>query len=183
MWDVLEIIVNGGKSKAAKTSEASASKKAKPKREVQVVSCPSAFPISEKSGMRKRPRDERKKESNQKSAKGSLLDWHETAKEIRKYGASQFVGKQKRDYEDEQYFNLTGRHKKKDKVPLPILRGLKKAAAKRDARARQEAREAGIVLPKAQKEVKKSSSTYRTYGPAPSVGFMKNGVLKVNKKR
>ena len=92
------------------------------------------------------------------------------------------MGKQKKDFEDEQYFALTGRHKKKQKVPLPILRGLKKAAAKREAKAREEARQAGIILPKAKQETKKGDSTYRNYGPAPSIGFVKNGVFKVQGK-
>ena len=178
-------------SKKSKSTEVSASKKkSKPKREVQVVSCPSAFPRSEKSSSRKRPRDgdrdrrdQRKGSESSNNNRSALLDWHDTAKEIRAYGATAFVGQQKRDYEDEQYFKLTGRHKKKQKVPLPILREIKKAAAKREAKARQEAREAGIVIPKAQKEEKKASSTYRTYGPAPNIGFMKNGVFRVQKKK
>ena len=116
------------------------------------------------------------------------MDWHDTAKEIRNYGATAFVGKQKRDYEDEQYYQLTGRHKKKHQVPLPIVRGIKKAAAKRDARAREEAKAAGIVLPTSQTKNKRQEentydSTYRTYGPAPSVGFMKNGILRVDNKK
>ena len=119
-----------------------------------------------------------------RKAKKSLLDWHDTAKEIRAYGATAFVGKQKRDYADEQYFNLTGRHKLKAQVPLPILRGIKKAAAKREARTRKEAKEAGIIVPRAQKETtKNSSSTIRMYGPAPNIGFMKNGIFNYKDKK
>lgn len=162
----------------------------KPKREVQVFSCPAAFPISSKPASKKRARDgtqgsgssSTRHASGRKRNDGNLLDWHDTAKEIRAYGATAFVGKQKRDYEEEQYFKLTGRHKKKPKVPLPILRGIKKAAAKRDARAREEAKQAGIILPKAKKEGKKYDSTYDNYGPAPSIGFMKNGVFRVQNK-
>merc|ERR1712146_163817 len=88
-----------------------------------------------------------------------------------------------RDYEDEKYYQLTGRHKKKQKVPLPLVRGLRRAAAKRDAKAREEARQSGIVLPK-QKEVssKKSMSDaeFRKFGPAPNIGFMKSGVYRVS---
>jgi hypothetical protein len=161
------------------------------KREVQVVKCPSAFPISSKpSEGKKRPREvgtgpaweptSAKDSSNKKNKKDtSLLDWHDTVKEIRAYGAKAFEGKQKRDFQDEEYFKLTGRHKKKPQTPLPIVRGIKKAAAKREAKARQEAREAGIILPKAKTETKKSDSTYQTYGPAPSIGFMKQGIYRV----
>jgi len=178
-----------GKTKSNRDGVAVAAskfKKLKRRREVEVVACPSAFPISEKSRGRKRsPYQERKQKNSIGSSKNSnpLLDWHETTKEIRAYGATAFEGQQKRDYEDEKYFRLTGRHKKKPKVPLPILRGIKKAAAKREKKAREEAREAGIVVAKPQKEVKKSSSTYRTYGPAPNIGFMKNGVFRVQKDK
>ena len=160
------------------------SKKIKPKREVQVVSCPTAFPISTKKS-RKRPRDQRNNtiSENKSSSSKKLLDWNETAKEVRAYGATAFIGKEKRDYEDEKYFALTGRHKKKQHVPLPIVRGIKKAAAKRDAKMRREAKEAGIIMPKAREEKKKDSLTYNNYGPAPSIGFMKNGIFQVSKKK
>lgn len=164
-------------------------------REVQVVKCPSAFPISSKQAEgKKRPRESvnsaglgptlAKKSNNKKSKKDpSLLDWHDTVKEIRAYGASAFQGKQKRDFQDEEYFKLTGRHKKKPHTPLPIVRGIKKAAAKREAKARQEAREAGIILPKAKTETKKSDSTNQNYGPAPSIGFMKQGIYRVKNQK
>jgi hypothetical protein len=181
------------------------------RREVQVVKCPSAFPISTKTkagGGRKRSRDDfpaivdqrsnnhghgrdvisssnnnNSSNTRSKDSATNLLDWHETAKEIRAFGATAFVGQQRRDYQDEQYFRLTGRHKKKQKVPLPIVRGVKKAAAKREAKEREEARQAGIIIPKSStgKDSKKSDSTYRVHGPAPSIGFMKNGVYKVSK--
>lgn len=172
------------------------------KREVQVVTCPGAFPISKKPlSERKRPREEDVKSSSRNEDGGhrrktssngnngtKLLDLHETAKEIRAYGATAFVGQQKRNYEDEQYFLLTGRHKKKQKVPLPIVRGIKKAAAKRDAKLREEARQAGIVLPKnmgTRNDSKKANkdALYRSHGPAPNIGFMKGGVLRVSDKK
>jgi hypothetical protein len=188
----------------------------KPKREVQVVTCPGAFPISTKPlSERKRPRQEadvkpvsknedgggrRKKTNNNNNNKNNrsnpndpfdstkLLDWHETAKEIRAYGATAFVGQQKRNYEDEQYFQLTGRHKKGQKIPLPIVRGMKRAAAKKDAKLREEAKQAGVVLPKdtgTKNDSKKASRDllYRSHGPAPNIGFMKGGVLRVSDKK
>lgn len=161
-------------------------KRQKPKREIEVVKAPGAFPISNSARARKRSREKnvQRNESQSNSGRSSrLLDWDETAKEIRAYGATAFVGKQKRNYQDEEYFRLTGRHKKKPQTPLPILRGIKKAAAKREAKEREEARQAGIILPKAQKDNEKADSTYRSYGPAPSIGFMKGGVFRVQKKR
>ena len=156
----------------------------KAKREVKVIKCPSAFPISTK--VRKRPRDDdREKESRRGSKKDNkLLDLHETAKEIRAYGAKLFVGKQKRDYEDEKYYKLTGRHKKKHSTPLPLVRGLKRAAAKRDAKALQEARQAGIVIPSQKEDSSRKSMSdadFRKFGPAPNIGFMKSGVYRAPK--
>lgn len=190
----------------------------KPKREVQVVTCPGAFPISTKpQSARKRPREDdegplsrnigrssssdkrnirdkrdgrdKRNGSNDTSSSTKLLDWHDTAKEIRAYGATAFVGQQKRDYEDEQHLRLTGRHKKRPKVPLPIVRGIRKAAARREVIAREEARKAGVVLPKdafsAKAEAKKASrdAVYRSHGPAPNIGFMKGGVFRVSDKK
>mmetsp|Transcript_15613 Transcript_15613/g.38490 ORF Transcript_15613/g.38490 Transcript_15613/m.38490 type:complete len:176 (+) Transcript_15613:60-587(+) len=164
-----------------------ATKRQKPKRQIEVVRAPGAFPISTTARARKRSReqtvDRNESQSNSGGRSSKLLDWDDTAKEIRAYGATAFVGKQKRNYKDEEYFKLTGRQKKKPQTPLPILRGIKKAAAKREAKERQEAREAGIVLPKAKKDSEKFDSTYRSYGPAPNIGFMKGGVFRVQKKQ
>jgi hypothetical protein len=173
----------GNKSKVAK-------KEQKPKREVQVVSCPTGFPPFATDASKKQREEEdnkynlmRETRKEAKSLKRSQLDWHDTAKEIRSLGATGFSGKQKRDYEAEQYLQLTGRIKKKQKIPLPIVRGIKKAADKRDTRQRKEAKEAGIVIPKAAKGSKKSSTTIKNYGPAPSIGFMKKGTFQVKPKR
>ena len=155
----------------------------KAKREVQVVKCPGAFPISTK--IRKRPRDDddgrQSKEARGKKEK--LFDLHDTAKEIRAYGATAFIGKQKRDYEDEKYYKLTGRDRKKNSCPLPLVRGLRRAAAKRDTKAKEEARKAGIVIPKEREDSSRKSMSdadYRKFGPAPNIGFMKSGVFKVS---
>ncbi|CAJ1942600.1 unnamed protein product [Cylindrotheca closterium] len=164
-----------------------ATKRQKPKRQIEIVRAPGAFPISTTARARKRGREatvERNEEPQTNSGRPSkLLDWDDTAKEIRAYGATAFVGKQKRNYQDEEYLKLTGRQKKKPQTPLPILRGIKKAAAKREAKERQEAREAGIVLPKASKDTEKADSTYKLYGPAPNIGFMKGGVFRVHDKK
>jgi hypothetical protein len=149
----------------------------KPKREVQVVTCPSAFPISTKP-KKKRQRDDDDENNGKSKKKEKLLDWHQTAKEIRNYGAQAFIGRQKKDYEDEQYYKLTGRHKAKPKCPLPLVRGLKRAAAKRDAKAKEEARKAGIVIPKKKDNSSRKSMSdhdFHKFGPAPNIGFMKDG--------
>jgi Domain of unknown function (DUF4602) len=182
------------------------------RRQVQVVSCPSAFPISatikksnpDSASHRKRPRggdgSNNKASSSASSSSLSLkpsiksstklLDWHETVKEVRAYGATAFARKEKRNFEDEQYFQLTGRHRKKQKVPLPIVRGIRKAAEKREEKLRLEAQQAGIVLPKksssSSSSAKQNGKAYQKYqqdGPAPSIGFTKNGVYRVPKEK
>ena len=180
--------------------------KSKPKREVQVITCPSAFPISTKVSkqqqqQRKRPHNKNNYEddydddndrmhnnnnNNNNNERTKLLDWNETTKEIRAYGARGFIGKQKKEYEDETYYKLTGRHKKKPKTPLPLVRGLKRAAMKRDEKARIEAQKAGVVIPKKQQSSSAntksmSDADFEKYGPAPNIGFMKSGVYRVQR--
>ena len=160
------------------------------RREIQVVSCPSDFPISARN-LGTKPSQEREASSNQdgddraaqQQAKKQLLDWRETAKEIRSLGATTFEGKQKRNFRDEEYEFLTARKRKKQSVPLKIAQGVKKAADKRLEKKMKEARESGTVLPKSltKKQKKPVDKTARIHGPAPGVGFMKKGVLRVNK--
>jgi Domain of unknown function (DUF4602) len=161
-------------------------------REPVVVACPSAFPISKRTKLSAPiqqqqqqqqksdtfPQNERnRKQSGQKK----LLDWSQTAREIHSLGASGFVGKQKREHQDEQYTLLTGRQKKKQHVPLPIVRKIRKAAQVREARQLEASKAAGILLPQKRKsDKKKKDDNYHVHGPSPSVGFMKNGILRVN---
>ncbi|CAB9516064.1 expressed unknown protein [Seminavis robusta] len=165
---------------AAKASHKSSKRK---RREVQVVSCPADFPVSARKAAEKLntpPTSDPSDNNNHNRRK--LLDWNDTAHEIRSLGATAFVGQDKRSFDDEQYEFLTGRKRKKHAVPLPIVRGIKKAAAKRTARQLQEARDSGTVLPKSMTKKNKkeqSDKTAQIHGPAPSVGFMMKGVLKV----
>jgi Domain of unknown function (DUF4602) len=120
-----------------------------------------------------------------------LLDWNETAQEIRALAATAFVKKQKRSYQDEQYKMLTGRERKKPSCPLPLVRAARKKAAAKQARESKEAQEAGIVLPTSMSRKKKEEEKERyrrerdpsrIHGPAPSIGFMKKGVLHMKEK-
>ena len=152
---------------------------------VETVVAATGFPVSKrprssssstpaKDGSTPPPKKGRKPEK--------MLDWHETAREVRKLGATGFVKKQKRDYEDEEYKRLTGRERKKQHVPLPIIRGMKKKRAQLEVAALAEAKSAGMVLPKSAKKEKKFSKDSRQHGPAPSIGFVKKGVLQLKKK-
>jgi Domain of unknown function (DUF4602) len=181
---------------SAHKGPAAVSKLKRRRPEVQVVTCAAAFPISNKP---KRSKEEVKwpmsndaKSSGSRNSSDKLLDWHDTVKQVRHLGLTGMVGVQKRNHLDEQYKQLTGRDKKKHQVPLPIVRGIKRKAATREARLRQEAKEAGIVLPTAAKTAtlqgsqdRKKDSTNRVHGPAPSIGFMKKGIFRVpsNQKR
>ena len=151
----------------------------KRRREVVVVQCPSDFPTLS-SGMPSRKRDTNPRPARREK----FLDWDDTAREIHKFGATAFEGKQKRDYKDEEYERLTGRKKKHHQVPLPIVRAIAKKAAEREKKRLDEAREAGLVIPSAAGKKKKGRDrSSDVYGPAPSIGFLKNGVLKVKDKK
>lgn len=169
-----------GKKNKSKTKAPEIKKPKKKKREVLVVKCASDFPISSRP-----KRDSSTDDAAQLNEKSDekLLEWHDTAHEIRHLGATAFVGEQKRNFDDELYKQLTGRKRKKHQVPLPIVRGIKKKAEQRLARKIQEAKDSGTVLPKSltQKKKKAHDNTAWVHGPAPTVGFMKKGVLKVKK--
>lgn len=116
--------------------------------------------------------------------KEKFLDWDDTAREIHKLGATAFEGKQKRDYKAEEYERLTGRKLKHHHVPLPIVRAIAKKAEQREKQRLDEAREAGLVIPTAAAKKKKGKDrTSDIYGPAPSIGFLKQGVFKLKDKK
>ena len=180
----------GKAKKASKDREVKKPKKRK-RRDVPVVKCTADFPISLKP-----PRNEKvTKREDQQQQESSYrdnntitqdLDWNDTAHEIRSLGATAFVGQQKRQFQDEQYEQLTGRKQKKQHVPFPIRMGINKKAAQRLDRQLAEAKASGMVLPKSMtssktKKREDASRTSRIHGPAPSVGFMSKGVLKVKK--
>ena len=153
---------------------------------VVVSTAASAFPdFSEFGGLTKKNDFTRK--SKRKKGIGIDLDFDDTVREIHKLGSTQFIGKQKKEYEAEQYKKLTGREKKKQKVPVKIVRGIKKAAAKRDARNMKEMKEAGVVTAVKNTSQKKSYSEKnrrdsRIHGPSPSAGYMSKGIMRVVKK-
>ena len=147
-----------------------------------------------------------------KSNKSELLDWNETVREVHKFGASGWKQdssildpnnplahgtnslsdrKKYRLHKEEEYKRLTGRTMKHHSVPLPIVRGIKKKAKQRELRHLQEAKNAGIILPatssstraKQDEKKRKNFTTNRVYGPAPSIGFVKQGVFRVQGKK
>ena len=191
-------------------SAASGGSKKRQRKEVQVVMCPSAFPDfrsidgstrrsanSSSSGgaaaaVRRGGRDG--KSSASAAAGGTEIDMDEAIREVHALGSTGFAGKQARKHKEAQYKALTGRDMKRQKVPLPIVRGIKKKRAEREARAEAEQREAGVITStnskkdrdrkkaKAYSQERRKSDSMRTaYGPSPDVGFMKGGVLRVKR--
>jgi Domain of unknown function (DUF4602) len=166
------------KSKSSRPKAcASSHSLAKPKPEVIVVQCPQDFPKLSSSLSQQTQTKYAKSDTPRKK----VLDWNETAREIHRFGATAFEGKQKRNFKEEEYQRLTGRKMKHHQVPLPIVRGIAKKAKKREERQLKEAKEAGIVLATSaiKKKKKERDRTSDIHGPAPSIGFMKNGVLRV----
>ena len=178
-----------------------AKERRKKRRNVEVVSCPGAFPISSRTKNNSQQQDDDSEASpvsgpthhdsasvtktSSNTAANNVVDWNKTVEEVRNLGATAFAGEEKRNYQDEQYELLTGRKRKKHQVPLPIVRGIKKKRAMREEVRLKEAKEAGIVLPKKSKEsaTKRGDNTSRVHGPAPSIGFMSKGVLRVKPKK
>jgi hypothetical protein len=164
------------------------------KRAVTVITAPSSsFPDFSTFSSYTNNQNKTKKDKSHHGTKtnnGIEIDFDSTVKEIRTLGSSQFTGKQKRKYEAEQYKTLTGREKKQHKVPLKIVRGIKKKAAIREKRIEEMNKEAGVVtaMTNQRKRNVKSYSEQnrkdsRIHGPAPSIGFTRNGVLSVRKDK
>ena len=60
-----------------------------------------------------------------------MIDMDEAIREVHALGSTGFAGKQARKHKEAQYKALTGRDMKRQKVPLPIVRGIKKKRAER----------------------------------------------------
>uniref|UniRef100_A0A7S4N1Q6 Uncharacterized protein n=1 Tax=Odontella aurita TaxID=265563 RepID=A0A7S4N1Q6_9STRA len=195
-----------------KNIDRSSAGKRRARKAVEVVSCPSAFPdfgvFGGGGGGKRRRRsaegsvpDRGVGRSAAASAVGgqrtSDLDFDETVREIHALGSTAFTGKQAKQHARDQYREMTGRDKKDHKVPLKIVRGIKKKAAEREARAAREVRESGVVTHAGEMGAPKKKGSQRTgggdsekgrkvsrvHGPAPDVGYMKGGVLKVRKEQ
>ena len=185
-------------------SAASGGSKKRQRKEVQVVMCPSAFPdFRSIDGSTRRSANSSSSGGAAAAAtvrrggrdgKSSEIDMEEAIREVHALGSTGFAGKQARKHKEAQYKALTGRDMKRQKVPLPIVRGIKKKRAEREARAEAEQREAGVITStnskkdrdrkkaKAYSQERRKSDSMRTaYGPSPDVGFMRGGVLRVKR--
>jgi len=139
------------------------------------------------------------------------LDVQETIREVHKFGAAGFTGNQQKQHSASEYERITGRQQKRQKIPTKILVGMRKKAMKREERQKAEVKESGVVnhhTSSKKKKADKSSNELRpgeirgvfgsnksrnkgdrrkmstkAFGPAPSVGFMKKGMLRVKEPR
>ncbi|KAL7540033.1 hypothetical protein ACHAXR_009805 [Thalassiosira sp. AJA248-18] len=234
---------DGGASSSATT--AGNNKKRKREAAVKVVVCPSAFPDFTTVGGSTSRRQEQQRTRNPAPAGSSnnnsflfgnksnnrnkddndgplALDVQETIREIHKFGAEGFTGKQKKSHQAAEYERLTGRVAKRQKIPTKIIRGMRAKAMKREERHKQELKESGVVHAAAAASSSSSSGTTKkkkrdkkpeddhkaiagprgvfgsnrsrntgdrrdmkrgSFGPAPDVGFMRKGMLKVKQPR
>jgi Domain of unknown function (DUF4602) len=152
---------------------------------VVVVAAPSGFPISNKrtpSTIREPRKQSTNNDNNNRQNDIKLLDWKETTREVHKLGTTGLASDKQRSFKDEEYFRLTGRYPKKQKMALPMVRSLRKKRAAQEAKERAQAREMGVILPKETKATTSSSKQKKNealFGPAPSIGRVKGGMLKV----
>uniref|UniRef100_A0A7S3QJX3 Uncharacterized protein n=1 Tax=Chaetoceros debilis TaxID=122233 RepID=A0A7S3QJX3_9STRA len=169
-------------------------KSGKKRKPVVVVSTPaSAFPDFSKfnapgddEGGNRRRRDNFNSYNKNDEKKGVEMVFADAIREVHKLGSTQFTGKQKRNYEAEEYKLLTGREKKKHKVPVKIVRGIKHAAVKREKKLAQSNKDAGIITAVRKDKVIKNYSeknrwAKRVHGPAPDIGFMTKGKFRVKR--
>lgn len=184
----------------------------KQKREVQVVVCPTAFPdFTQVGGSTSRRRSGAKRPSPFREAAAKAapeLDVQETIREVHKFGATGFTGNQQKQHTASEYERITGRQQKRQKIPTKILVGMRKKAIKREERMQAEIKESGVVshhaagkkkavkdelkpgeirgvfgAKKSRKKGDRREMRSNNFGPAPTVGFMKKGMLRVKEPR
>lgn len=186
-------------------------KRKRPKREVLVVECPtdvfedtkpsstSATAVVANSrhgkknatGPASSVSDTRTGETKNSTSRqdDAVLDWHTAAKEVRALGTTGLGRRDQRKYQEKEYERLTGRQQKGQKMPLPLVRKLRASRQQKEDYRIAAAKEAGVVLAKTSNTNDDNKRQYKRghskrnhlYGPAPSIGFMKDGVYRVSK--
>ena len=167
--------------------------KSKKKVEVKVVECPTDFPdwrkVSSGPVSSHRVRQEAASSRNElkrSAQKTKDIDFFQASKEVRELGSTTFTGYQKKLNQERIYEEITGMKKKRDKIPVKLLRKKKTKLSRQTMTLEIEAREAGTVIATKKKADKKYSKEKRTseksHGPVPSIGFMSNGMYRVNSR-
>ncbi|CAM9363729.1 unnamed protein product [Ectocarpus sp. 13 AM-2016] len=144
------------------------------------------------AGGRKRPR-----------APSWERDYQQIWKAVTDLGSEQFTGKEKKAYEARKIVERGGRAPKDPRMPYVMLQGLRKKAKQREERREAMEAEAGVITGNAGSARRKSAQTSRgrggggggssrgggsergggssSFGPAPSMGMMKSGVLHISR--
>lgn len=181
----IKIQLSKGKSKHKHSSLTS---KSKSQRQVEVIKCPQGMPegFDKKEKRAAATGKSSYSYSSRKKSKNNEIDFLEASREIHELGSTQFTGYQLKLHKEADYKEITGRTKKREKVPLNILRGMKEKTAQKQKKIEDEAKEAGIIMATKKKDKKKTFSEKNRrdtnlFGPSPSIGFMKKGIYKYKK--
>lgn len=116
-------------------------------------------------------------------------DFSRVFKEVSAVGSQSFSGYDRKIYKEKCYEEVTGKKFKRPKTPRNILAGMIKKTTKKKETEEKRAKEAGIVTSNTGKSKKRRKKTYsesnrrdsRIAGPSPSIGYVRKGVLKINK--
>mmetsp|Transcript_1015 Transcript_1015/g.1439 ORF Transcript_1015/g.1439 Transcript_1015/m.1439 type:complete len:187 (-) Transcript_1015:93-653(-) len=166
--------------------------------DVKVVECPTDFPDWGKvssgtsTGIR-RTRQEAISSTGSRNngpkrpvRKAKEIEFLQASKEVRELGSTTFTGYQKKLNQERIYEEVTGMKKKREKIPIKLLRKKKAKYARQTTKLENEAREAGIVIAAKKKTEKKYSEEKRrsekSHGPEPSIGFMRKGMYRVKNR-
>jgi len=123
------------------------------------------------------------------------MGFRELSTEIHDLGATTFVGAQKKFHREEQYQKISGMRMKQQKYPVKMLEAIIKKRRIREKKVAAEIKESGVVTgSKLDKRNKRNSrdskggvsevneKMSRSFGPAPSSGFMKRGILRLKEE-
>jgi len=168
-----------------------------PKRQVKVVSCPNDFTGTTSESIKPVKKARVVKEEgffSAKLSKGGLTiktkgDFDNMFKSVQSLGSEQFTGYKRKLTKEANYQETVGKPLKRNRVPQNILAGMINKQQKREDKASQLARDAGIVTSTNGKGSAIKSASYseknrrnnHIMGPAPSNGFSKGGILHVKR--
>ena len=178
-------MMNTNQSKIIQVKLSKGKKIAKKRKNVVIVQCPT-ITVDRFQKKELKTVAEEKKLKHRKKTNEIEVDFLDASREVHELGSTQFTGFQLKLHKESEYKDKTGRTKKRQKIPLKILRGMKAKQAKRTKKTEIEAKEAGIVMATKKKEKKigyseRNRRDAKLHGPSPSIGFMKGGIYTFKK--
>ena len=103
--------------------------------------------------------------------------------EVEVLGASSFSGQKKRDFDKKQLERLGAKASKNQKMPLTMLRGMRKKQRQREDWERQDMRDMGLTVGKRVKKAKKADLTGGMASlKETGVGKFSKGMLKIRRQ-